>query len=140
MWALVRFGGTAPSAAICVKYIKDSTDGDCIIVHSWDGTTEGSVDIYAAKPYLNRQTPFDGETVNGVTYAYLVSYKRSATFNFAGTDQTITEWITPSYNVGDILYIEAAPTPGIANQGTPAAPVIYIDKNIDGRTWAQGTG
>jgi len=86
--------------------------------------------VYVAKVYELRRTPFDGETISGVTYTYASASERSAT---DGVD-TETHFITPAYVVGNEIYaIKVQGDTGV-NDPTPL-PIIYIEMN-QGRAWA----
>lgn len=93
-----------------------------------------------AKPYLLRRSPFDGETVDGITYTYdtSVAGKRSAT---DGVD-TESHLITPDYVVGEEIVAirnDANVYLYADTDGQPAnapAKARYIDMNTGGRCWA----
>ena len=88
----------------------------------------GTVNIQFALPFLLRQTPFDGQTYNGVSYTYTGLHVRTAT---AGPDSE-TQRITPDYVLGDILYVARV----IEGGSGVAAGIRSIDLNVDGRCWA----
>lgn len=100
-----------------------------------DSVVDNATDIYVAKPTTLRKTGWDGETVNGITYAYSTtggSYQaRSATIA-ASTGLSIVQVITRAYSPGDIIYAAKVPSTNI----TAGGPVKYIDLNVDGRQWA----
>lgn len=90
---------------------------------------------FAAKPFLLRQTPFDGSNRGSVHYSYLNSFTRMATTATESEQQVLV----PRYlrddevwclNVGDAApYIRQA-----------GSPIEWLDLNIDGREWAKVVG
>ncbi len=86
--------------------------------------------IYVAKPYELRKTPFDGETIGGVTYTYTSSSEREAT---DGVD-TETQFVTPNYRVdAEIFAVKVQGETGV--ETAEPAPIEYIELN-QGRAWA----
>jgi len=72
------------------------------------------------KPHILKQTPFDGETVNGITYTYAEDgLSRTAT---DGVD-TETQIITPDYYIGEELLCIRRDS-------------FWQDVNSAGRCWA----
>lgn len=89
---------------------------------------EGTVDITAARPYLLRRTPFDGQVYNGITYTYIDQDTRTAT-----DGSTVeTQRITPDYVLGDIIYVVREVLGGTA----VSVSLRALDLNVDGRCWA----
>ncbi len=94
-----------------------------------DGTERiGPVDITVALPWLLRQTPFNGQTYNGVTYTYTGLHVRTAT---AGQDSE-TQRVTPDYVLGDIIYCARQ----VQGGSGVALSMPSLDLNVDGRCWA----
>jgi len=86
--------------------------------------------VYVAKVYELRRTPFDGETISGVTYTYASASEREAD---DGVD-TETQFITPAYVVGSEIYaIKVQGETGV--ETAEPAPILYIEMN-QGRAWA----
>lgn len=86
--------------------------------------------VYVAKCYELRRTPFDGETVGGITYTYASASEREAT---DGVD-TETQYITPEYLAGAEIYaIKVKGDTGVST--SEPAPILYIELN-QGRAWA----
>jgi hypothetical protein len=119
-----------PRGHIMQQFKVHEIDGDYLICHTWDGTDEGAVDIKVARPYLLRRTPFDGYTRNSITYTYVSDVERTA----AKSGETdITELVTPSYQVGDVIYAIRDIRGGTAVEDAPN----WLDCNVDGRAWAE---
>lgn len=95
-----------------------------------DGSTSGDT-IKIAKPEQLRRTRYDGETYNGVAYAYSDNFTRTAD----GTTQTIN----PPYVVGDVIYAALQPAGGTDVVDENNKPVHWIDLNADGRHWANAS-
>ena len=91
---------------------------------SWTGPSQFVVGL----PWLLRQTPFDGQTYNGVTYNYTGIHVREAT----AAAVTETQRITPDYVLGDVIYVAR-----YIRGGTGISQNLEsIDLNLDGRCWA----
>lgn len=90
----------------------------------------GSTSILVAKPYLLRRTPFDGQTRDGVTYAYTSDQVRTATI---GPDQR-TEHVTPGYVIGDLVYCLRTVLNGTGVESGGA--IIGALELAGGRMWA----
>ena len=106
-----------------------SVQGDYLVCRTWDGATLGSADIIVAKPYTLRVTPFDGQTIGGVTYAniFVDGSQRSAT-TAAGTE---LHRVFAAYAVGDsILAARVGPQADIVVADIAAE---WIDLNVDAR-------
>ena len=91
--------------------------------------------VFVEKPYILRKTPFDGETVNDVTYTYTTASLRTATDGTTEEDQAIT----PDYYVGEIIL--AVHRRGVYDDPEDAASVdgmvvCWTDLNTAGRCWA----
>jgi hypothetical protein len=92
---------------------------------------------YLFKPYLLQRTPFDGKTVNGVSYSYASAVTRTA--SKAGEDDEEHK-VTPDYVVGQPVY--GAPIcSGMSEkvgvyEPEAGAAVPWVDINVDGRVWA----
>ncbi len=87
--------------------------------------------IKVAKPYYLQKTPFDGETIDGVTYAYTNNQCRTATDTSGTTTEVVKpEWIVKSGSTpGDIIYVRWV------SNGTNVVGPEYIDLNADARRW-----
>lgn len=89
--------------------------------------------VKIGKPYLLQQTPFDGATLDGLTYTYTDGAKRNVDDGTSNEDQVIV----PSYTIVSGAVILAARRfmrgPVVASD-----PLIeWVDLNIDGRAWAK---
>ena len=88
--------------------------------------------IRVAKPYYLQKTPFDGETIDGVAYAYTNNQCRTATVSgpTVTTEVVTPEWIVKSGSTpGDIIYVRWV------SNGTNVMGQEYIDINVDSRSW-----
>lgn len=85
--------------------------------------------VTVAKPCTLQRTPWDGETVDGVTYAYTDSQTRTATSGGYPVDQVV-----------DPPYSTSGPCPEIyihwVGNMTDITDCYWIDLNVDGRHWA----
>lgn len=104
-----------------------SDEGDYLICED-----ESENQILVAKPYELRRTPFDGETVNGISYTYTSNSERSAD---DGEDQE-DQFITPDYVAGGEIYAtKPKKGTGVETDDEPPAKVKYLEVD-QGRTWA----
>ena len=121
---------------------------DYLECHTWipnlddnDGE-EGTERVFIAKPYLLRQTPFDGESIvypsKTISYTYANQGERTATSGGDEEDQVLI----PEYFVDDeIIAIRhiIGSTGVIADTETPPATtgMEWEDMNTAGRFWAR---
>lgn len=118
---------TDPGIPLEVKIVAVASDqGDYLVCA--DLFQQG---LAVAKPYLLRRTPFDGETVNSITYTYYDAATRLADDG----DATETQYITPSYYVGEQLLVIAHRTYLETDTGSN---IVWEDMNTAGKSWAVG--
>jgi hypothetical protein len=110
---------------------------------SWDGTTEGTTDVYIAKPMKLREPA--SETIDGETYNYSYSTNgdgnriRQAVLASDSSDWTEFHIVTPRYSLNDIIV--TAPLPAGYFAGFIGPPEITLmDVNVDGRAWCGISG
>lgn len=98
-----------------------------------DGSA-GTLDVFVAKPWTLRRTPFDGQTRNGKEYTYADNVSRTVTEGSATEDQRIT----PDYEVGDVIFAALCDVLGqIDPEDTNTGDrTVLVDANVDGRAWA----
>ncbi len=103
---------------------------------------EGDVVVFVAKPYLLRQTPFDGESIvypsKTISYTYANQGERTATSGGDEEDQVLI----PEYFVDDeIIAIRniIGSTGVIANDAGDSETTVteWEDMNTAGRFWAK---
>lgn len=113
------------------QYRVKSVQGDYCTCRTWDGTTEGSTDVYVAKPYKLRNS-ITSATIDGVSvsYSYTSTVARTATISSTDEDQVIV----PRYLSNDLIYAVTSNYTGVSVSGTP---LTLIDINADGRAWAK---
>lgn len=87
--------------------------------------------VKVAKPWDLRRTPFDGLTVNGISYTYSSEGARTAT---AGESED--QVVIPAYFAGAEIYAVDDPIGGTGVTDENAAEVTYQDVNLAGRAWA----
>lgn len=107
-----------------------STDDDHLVCRLLDaGGGEGDTDLYVMKPWLLRKSPFNGQTVNGVSYTYSDAHTREATPS--GGDPE-TQKITQDYYTNAVIMVgKMDVTLSAGGQQTN-----LIDLNDSGRAWA----
>lgn len=109
-----------------LRYKSMHSGGDVLVCRTWDGTTEGSEDIYVAKPYLLQEST---EARTGYSYEYTDEQDRTSLKDEDST--TEDQVIVPAYVEDDELWCVKANT-GIT---VGSESVQYIDLNIDARMW-----
>jgi hypothetical protein len=119
------------SAIIVAWFQIVDEDDDFLICYMLHPETGAPIEkeINVAKPYMLRLTTFDGETRNGVTYAY--SDPQTRTASKSGEDD-ITERITPSFQADDIIRAMSGMT-----GGTLCADAPVWEMMPDIRSWAE---
>ena len=105
--------------------ISECTEGeniyDCLLCHDRRGRT-----VYVAKPFMLQRTPFDGQTVDDVSYTYSTAFERQAD----GVEQVVS----PAYLFDGTEKILA----GRVWQRTMKVgghKVEWVDLNTSGRDW-----
>ena len=113
-----------------------------------------STEYKIAKPFKLRASPFNGKTIDGISYGYTSAIERSSSRN----NVIQTEVITPVYNVEgggitgaantnfDVIWaIDISDTPrtdkiygagDVADGFTGFVTAEWLDLNVDGRAWA----
>ncbi len=131
-WFLVReahnaWEGFLASGGQRQRFVIKSITDDYLVCHTWDGTTEGTVDEYVAKPPELRHSR---TAWNGIAFtAYSLSLQKCT----ATKSSVVETWyVTPIYVVGDELTADGGISGGT---GVTAAP-YWQDQNRAGRAWA----
>lgn len=133
-----RYGlfGAGGGGAVIQTQITSIGD-DHLVCVSLIGTIVGTTDILVAKNYLNRRTPFDGNTVGNYSYVNSTAVDRVVTIvSSVGFKEIQT--IIPRYSVGDLVY--ATETTGQVMEVTVAgSPVVVtkVDINADCREFVR---
>jgi hypothetical protein len=127
------FGAGGGSSATQYRY--KSMEGDYYVCRAWNGTTEGSVDVYIAKPHILRKTGFNGTTYNGITYVYSSNHVARTATVAATPALTETQMVIPPYVADDIIYATQPNATGVRT--TANSPVTLLDLNVDARYWAR---
>ena len=104
-----------------------SIQADFITCRTWDGSTEGSTDIYVAKSFKLRNS-ITSAVIDGVTVTYTYPDTVTRTATIAGSDET--QVIVPRFLVNDLLLAMIAGYTGVSS-------VTLIDLNLDGRAWSR---
>ncbi len=97
---------------------------------TWDGTTEGSSDVFIAKPFKLRFS-ITTETIRGTTFTYTGFDTTNQSRIATGGGNQETQFITPMYLVNDLIYAMSATTLVTFAGG----PVSSVDLNADGRAF-----
>jgi hypothetical protein len=128
---LPRYGllgsGGSTSRQFLVTGINDDTLTCRKLTFVSTVTVVDTVDIFVAKPFELQQTPWDGNTIDGVTYVYTGSQFRVATQ--ASTVEN--HLITPSYIASFTQIIAKRPL-----GGTNIMSAVFQDEGA-GRGWSK---
>lgn len=110
---------------------------DYLKCRTWDGTTEGPVDLYVAKPFTLRVTGWEGKTRDGISYS---NYTADGQQRYATDGQdTETQLLTPPYvpASGSWPGDEITAIPAQTGLTDPSGqPITLIDAGNDGRQFA----
>lgn len=96
------------------------------------------------KPWMLRQTPFDGKTRDGIDYAYDTTGIRVATPTGGDPEDSETQYITPSYSVrvggtcGELIHATAGISRIVSGSSPSKMAGEFMDMNTAGRSWAVG--
>ena len=124
-WAIVHCTVLAVNAdTLTCQVINDSSGSDPAGII---GST-----ITVCKPWWLMRTPFDGQTIDGITYTYSDNQHRNAN-NGTTTENQI---VHPYYKSSDVYGTPSKIYARWSCNGTDKASVWYIDVNTDARTWA----
>jgi len=135
---LTSFGSSGSKIS---QYRLKEIRADILRCRTLDGATEGSTDIYVAKPPRLRQTLFDGKSITytndgesfTAAYVYISSTKRTATIS--GTPET--QIVIPRFKIDfDIIYASSvSQSTGLLDPNGGA--ITLVDLNVDARAWAK---
>jgi len=119
----VRIGGGGGGTSV-KAYTVDSVDDDTLWCVPVDDPEAEPVEV--AKPYLLRRTPFDGNTIGGLTYTYSSAIEREV---FDGTN-TETQHVKEAWLVGEIIYVVE-----ITEEETGLTGITLQDINNSAHAW-----
>lgn len=131
-----RGGGGGVAAQ---QFVLVSVHGDYLTCHTWDGAAEGGTDVFVAKPYPLRRTPFDAQTIviGGVSYTY--DYADDQTRNVDDGTDNEDQQVTPGFYAGELIYaIQVTGGTDVAGEDDPY-PAVTWQMIGDGRMWARSS-
>lgn len=109
-----------------------SLQTDYVQAHPFvNGSVVVGTTLNVALPYLNRRTPFDGHTVNGVSYTYSANNQRTATSGGTTENQKLTQ----DYYSGLIFYATVITQPVTVTIGGNATSLYLLDLNTNAHAW-----
>ena len=132
---------TSPSPTGSITQLRfKSYHSNYFTCRTWDGTTEGSTDVYVSVPF--KLLEITGETIDGdsYTYAYSNDANGNRVRNIGKTGSPLfseNQLIVPRLLTNDLIL--AAPIPTGYNTLAGVAPT-YVDLNVDGRAWCGTSG
>ncbi len=124
--SLPRYGLFAADVSAIEMSIQSVQEDHLVCRTLTSSEVLGTEDINVLKPWTLRKTPFDGKTVDGVSYVYTNNIERVA-------DGTTTFLITPNYFVGAHILVRKQNNFLVISE----KKVSLIDINNDSRSWAK---
>jgi hypothetical protein len=127
-------GPVAPPFALQRLAVQSVGADHLVCRHLEPDGSVGTVDVFAAKPWTLRRTPFDGQTIDGKSFVYSDNATRTVTKDA----QEETQAITPDYAVDDVIFAAVTDVLGQIDPEDVYDPgrTVLVDANVDGRAWA----
>lgn len=130
------------------QYRIKSVENDFYTCRTWNGSTEGTTDVFIARPFQHRVSDFNGRSIayssDGdsftASFAYDSPTKRTKTINGTAETQVIIPYFKNDF---DIIYAVTVSEPikvgaSFTSLTDPNEnPVTLLDLNVDGRAWAK---
>lgn len=110
-----------------------SVADDWLVCKKMTSAGAGTTTLKVAKPPLLQRTPYDDETIDGVTYTYTDGDSRNADDGTFEEDQEIIISYTEAV---DGLIFAAGPMNTLIVDDSDK-PIVWMDLNVDGRHWAR---
>jgi hypothetical protein len=127
------------SSAMFQVFFIYAVDANYLVGNPYDmiAGAASSKQVAIAKPWKLRVTPFDGQTINGISYVYSSHVQRTATN--ADADEEI-QVVVPDYLAGTDYVLAVYCPQGTAVADWNSKATIWQDVNYDGRAWARQHG
>ena len=135
-WSLTPIAQSS-SLSLSGRYRLKSVQGDYITCRSWNGTTEGTQDIYIAKDPQHRNSIVSATKPDGPhTYSYGAGLDgnnilRTNTNTTSG--QSETEYVTPLWTVNDDIFAVAVSSTSVKDPNGNEITLLAISPS---RQWA----
>lgn len=125
-------GGKGGGGATASEYRLKSVQDDYVVARTWDGTNEGSTDIYIAKPYRLR---ISLTSEDGYSYTYGGSHPNKSRTKTLGGDSEV-EYAIPRWVVNEVISAMPAQTSvtTIEGHGSKRVTLIMVDST---KAWAK---
>lgn len=143
--SIPRYGLFGAGGGEVDQYIVKEEFDDYLRCRTWVNSVEGSDNVYIAKPFANRRTPFDGVSAGGRSYTYSAADQRTVTLVPSVAPGSEVQKIVPEYQVSgplsSVIYGVKLKNPTdvvVTISGTPTNLDI-LDMNADGRAWVGET-
>jgi len=129
-WALIRIGDAAGGgdAAGSSPFRVKSIQNDYLTCRTWDGTTDGSTDVYVAKPFLLRHALANYSTISSFTTVN----SQQATVIAIADSVTYTWRVVMPYAVNDVIWAHRTT---LGDVTVSSQPVTWED-DAKCRIWA----
>lgn len=126
-----RYGLFGAGGGEAVPTIIKSVSDDFLVCRTFLNSEEGTDDVFVAKPYLLRRSPFDGGTRANLSFTYTNTTREATVLSGPNSGISQTERVVPSYLVGDILIATSV------SGGTRVTSATLEDLNNDARQWTR---
>lgn len=140
-----RYGLFGAGGGEVAQYLVKEEFDDYLRCRTWVSSVEGSDDVFIAKPFHNRRSPFDGVTANGRSYVYSAADQRTVTLVPSVAPGQEDQSIVPEYQTNgpltSVIYGVRLknPTDVLATIGGTPTNLEILDLNVDARAWVGQT-
>lgn len=140
---LPRYGLFGAGGGEVNQYLVKEEFDDYLRCRTWVNSDEGSDDVFVAKPFHNRRTPFDGVSAGGRSYVYSSPDQRVVTLVPSTAPGTEAQVIVPEYQTAgpltSVIYGVTLKNPTDVTLVGTTTLLDILDLNADGRAWVGQT-
>lgn len=140
-----RYGLFGAGGGEVQQYLVREEFDDYLRCRTWVASVQGSEDVFIAKPFHNRRTPFDGVSAGGRSYVYSAPDQRTVTLIPSVAPGQEDQSIVPEYQFAgpltSVIYGVRLknPTDVVVTIGGTPTNLDVLDLNVDGRAWVGQT-
>jgi len=140
---LPRYGLFGAGGGEVNQYLVKEEFDDYLRCRTWISSVEGTTDVFVAKPFHNRRTPFDGVTSGGRNYVYSAADQRVVTLVPSVAPGQEAQSVVPEYQVTgpltSVIYGVTLKNPTDVTLAGTTTVLDVLDTNADGRAWVGQT-
>lgn len=130
------------------QYRPKSIENDFYTCRLWNGTTEGTEDVFIARPFEHRVSDWDGRSLaynsDGdsftAVYAYSSATKRTKTIAGTAETQVLVPYFKTDFDLIYAIRVNQSITVGAGFSvltDPNGDPIRLLDLNVAGRAWAK---